>query len=169
MELEVGLPEVDHPFSTEHNLAVRLVVSDRSEIDLMFAYGYPKYRSRLVIDDEAPSGIGGGQRLPGAPGGGSIGTRDHSAMNLQVESAESELASAMPEGGFTSWLATTAISTLALVVLGLGLVATLSPGRKRGRHNVRGRGQHLAHPSRNNHRAKVAATAASGAASGPGP
>ena len=169
VELEVGLPEVDHPFSTEQNLAVRLVVSDRSEIDLMFAYGYPKYRSRLVIDDEAPPALAVANVYRELPEAARLVPETNSAMNLQVESAESELASAMPEGGFTSWLATTAISTLALVVLGLGLVATLSPGRKRGRHNVRGRGQHLAHPSRNNHRAKVAATAASGAASGPGP
>ena len=157
VELEVGLPEVEHLFPAGRNLAVRLVVSDRSEIDLMFAYGYPKYRSRLVIDDEAPAALAVASIYPGLPDAARLVPEINSAVTLQVESADSESASARPEGGFTSWLATTAISTLALAVLGLGLVATLSPGRKRGRHNTRGRGQHLAHPSRNHPRAKIAA------------
>lgn len=164
VELEVRLPEVDHPFPAGRNLAVRLVVSDRSEIDLMFAYGYPKYRSRLVIADEAPLPVAVAYVYGGLPEQARLTPEINSDVSLQVESAGSEPASAAPVGGFTSWLATTAISTLALVVLGLGLVATLSPGRKRGRHNTRTRGQHLAHPTRSNHGAK-AAVSASGSSS----
>ena len=83
------------------------------------------------------------------------------ATSFESETADSAGPAGLSEG-FTSWLATTAISTLALAVLGFGLMAALTPGRKKGRHFVR-RGQHLAaHPMGTSTRSAVAASSARG-------
>jgi hypothetical protein len=168
-ELEVELPALDHPFQNGHDLTVRVVVSDRSDADLMFAYGYPAYRSRLQIDDEAPPPSTAGALYSLAPEDARLVPEVAEDLTLQIETADGTPSSTIPEGGFSSWLASTALSTLALIVLGLGLMATLGSGRKRGRHNIRTRGQHLAHSTRASHRPELVVSSSMSSRSMVGP
>jgi hypothetical protein len=167
-EMQVQLPTLDHPFPAGHDLTLRIVVSDRSETDLMFAYGYPAYRSRLMIGDEAPPQSIVANVYPYVPATARLVPDISRDPTVEVATTSGPV-SATSEGGFTSWLATTALSTLALLVLGLGLMATLGPGRKRGRHNVRSRGQHLAHSSRASQRSELAVSSSSSSTSRVGP
>ena len=159
-EVEVAMPAIDHPFSDGHSLGVRVVASDRSDIDLMFAYGYPKFRSRLVISDEAPAATTLATTYFETPPAARLIEPAPVATSLEAETVDTAERAGLG-AGFTSWLATTAISTLALAVLGFGLLAAVTPGRKRGRHFVR-RGQHLAgQTSGTSPRSEVAVSSAS--------
>ena len=158
-EVEIPLPEIDHSFQSGHDLAVRIMVSDRSDTDLMFAYGYPKYRSRLVVSDEAPPALMSANSYLATPPQARLIEEAPAAAAVEAESLAQQASSGLGEG-FTSWLVTTAISTLALAVLGFGLVATLTPGRRKGRHGVR-RGLHRADQRIGiSHRSELAASAA---------
>jgi len=130
VETEVALPRIDHVFEQGRHLGVRIVVANTSDTDMMFAYGYPKFRSRLTISPEAP--------LAEA----TTASVDQSAARAPIERLERVKSRTMASVGFerereiaslTPWMATLTVSTLLLLFLGVILVFTLSPhGRREG-------------------------------------
>ena len=133
VETTLDFDQIDHRFGDERYLAVRVVVSEESESDVMIAYGYPKYRSRLTVGSEPPATAA-----------------ETTIVASQAASSDSEIrADKMPRvrlalsvqdldvGGIGStwqWLASLALSTIALVVLGGFLISRLA---KAGRHERR--------------------------------
>lgn len=128
-EITVALPQIDHVFAEGRHLGIRIVVSEGSGTDMMFAYGFPKYRSRLIVSAEplvvtteasvAPPPI---TRAPLDRLGL---VKPLSILRLQEGPADIN--------SLTPWLATLTGSTVILVVLGVVLVFTLSPHGRRER------------------------------------
>lgn len=142
-ETEVALPAIDHSFAGGRYLGVRIVVSEESESDLMFAYGYPKFRSRLTLSAEAPPAMLEATAAPltqQAPA--SLETLARVKPPASTVTVEAETAGDI--GSLTPWLATLTASTVILVILGVVLVFTLTPHGRRersrlGSHGSRGR------------------------------
>lgn len=143
VETQVALPAIDHVFAGGRHLGVRIVVSEKSESDMMFAYGHPRYRSRLTISTDAPVALAEAtaaalnQPAPQASLQTLERVKPHSTVMVEVESA-GDISSLTP------WLATLTASTVFLVILGVVLVFTLSPHGRRersrfGSHGSRGR------------------------------
>ena len=138
-ETTVSLPEIDHVFAEGRHLGIRIVVASNSGTDMMFAYGFPKFRSRLIVSTEPP-----------------VLTTEASLVSPPTTLASIDrlervkpLSVLVPLRGpadidsLTPWLATLTGSTVILVILGVILVFTLSPhGRrersKRGARQPRG-------------------------------
>jgi hypothetical protein len=143
VETEVALPVIDHVFGEGRHLGVRIVVSERSETDMMFAYGYPKYRSRLTVSPDAPLALAEAAappaQLPALASVERLGrVKPLSSVTVETEAEPGDIDSLTP------WLATLTASTVLLVILGVVLVFTLSPHGRRersriGAHGVRGR------------------------------
>lgn len=134
-ESTLYFPEQDVAFAAGHSLVVRVVVDPGSETDLMFAYGYPKYRSRLVVSDEAPAELMEAAAAAAHPQSPPPvdGRRGRSAVAEVTSSMATPPPSATTPGAeFQGWLATMAITTIGLVLLGAGFTVTLVP--RRGRH-----------------------------------
>lgn len=129
-ETTVSLPEIDHVFTEGRHLGIRIVVSETSETDMMFAYGYPKFRSRLIISSQPPVAVAEVALAAPPVTLASIGRLD------VVKRFSPLLAPADSPGeldSLTPWLATLTASTVILVMLGVVLVFTLSPHGRRER------------------------------------
>lgn len=132
-ESSIDLPEIDHRFEQGRYLALRIVVSDRSDSDLMLAYGYPKQRSRFTISAEPPVLLAETtvRFEPESPA--------DTTMNLermrQLTSMQT-FPGGDPDGGGTVWLwaVPLALSTLVLIGLGAFLLSGLT---KPGKHERR--------------------------------
>lgn len=135
-EAVVDFPEVDHRFEERRYLGVRIVVSARSETDLMLAYGYTEHRSRLTIYAEAPA----------RPVETSVAAAATPAEDVVI-AATPPSAPALPDvetphaPSVWPWLLTLLVSTVALVVLGALLMSSLT---RPGRHERLPGGQHVA-------------------------
>jgi len=143
VETEVALPAIDHVFADGRYLGVRIVVSEKSESDMMFAYGYPKYRSRLTLSSDAPPALAETtvQTAPLASLETLERVKPSPIVTIEIEAAGDI-------GSLTPWLATLIASTVLLVILGVVLVFTLSPHGRRersrfGSHGSRGRNRTL--------------------------
>lgn len=131
-ESSIDFPEIDHRFAQGRYLAVRIVVSDRSDTDLMFAYGYPKQRSRLTISAEPPVLLAETtvRFEPESPADETMNLeRMRHLTSMQAFPGD-------PDGGGTVWLwaVPLALSTLALIGLGAFLLSGLT---KPGKHERR--------------------------------
>jgi hypothetical protein len=128
-ETTVSLPQIDHVFAEGRHLGIRIVVSDKSGTDMMFAYGFPKYRSRLIVSAEPPAiTTEASVALPPitlAPLDRLGLVKPLSFLTFQEGPADIN--------SLTPWLATLTGSTVILVVLGVVLVFTLSPHGRRER------------------------------------
>lgn len=124
---------VDHGFGEGRNLGVRVVVSESSESGLILGYGYPKQRSRLTIDAEAPlpPAADAAVFLASGPVESEIITEKAHRLDL-VLSVQPVVTDTI--GASWLWLAPLGLSTVALVVLGAFLLARLT---KPGRHELR--------------------------------
>jgi len=150
VETVVHLPAIDHVFAHDRFLGVRIVVSERSESDIMFAYGYPKYRSRLTLSPDAPAALAEetaslSQLSPPA-------TWNRPLERMKPQSTVIAEVAGEGAGGIdslTPWLATLTVSTVLLVLLGVGLVFTLTP------HGRRERSKNGSHGSRGGNRAVI--------------
>ena len=138
-ENTVSLPQIDHAFADGRHLGIRVVVSETSDTDMMFAYGFPKYRSRLIVSAEPPV----------AASVASAATPPTTLASLDRLGVVKPMSVLMSQEGpadinsLTPWLATLTGSTVILVVLGVVLVFTLSPHGRRersrpGSHAARG-------------------------------
>lgn len=127
-ETTVALPQIDHAFADSRHLGIRIVVSESSDTDMMFAYGYPKYRSRLIISAE-----------PAPVVSEAIAAPSESVPNAPLQRVKPLRPTVIEVGGqgdinsLTPWLATLTASTVILVMLGVILVFTLSPHGRRER------------------------------------
>jgi hypothetical protein len=135
VESTVAFPEpVDHGFADGRYLGLRIVVSEDSDSDLMFAYGYPKYRSRLVMSSEAPPALA--ETVVSPPQSVPLA----SVARLERVKPITRWMVVDQETGdidsLTPWLATLSASTVLLVILGVVLVFTLSPHGRRERIRV---------------------------------
>ena len=142
-ETVVALPVIDNAFADGRYLGIRIVVSEESESDLMLAYGYPKFRSRLTVSAEAPPALLEADAPPmtqAAPASlEALARVKPPPSNVAVE-----IETAGDIGSLTPWLATLTASTVLLVILGVVLVFTLTPHGRRersrfGSHGSRGR------------------------------
>jgi hypothetical protein len=129
VESNVVLEEIDHEFGNSRSLAVRIVVSEASESDMMFAYGYPKHRSRLTISSEPPPGgldvVALAAPAPFADAASDV-ERTRRLSSLPIS------ASAVAESGASvwQWVVPLGLSTVLLTALGSVLVSRLvRPGR----------------------------------------
>jgi hypothetical protein len=131
VETTVPLPPIDHRFEAGRHLGVRIVVSNVSETDMIFAYGYPRYRSRLTITPDAPMAVTVASVQPPAQSTPAPIERLERVKPLSAVSVEVE--EARDISSLTPWLATLTASTVLLLVLGVILVFTLSPHGRRER------------------------------------
>jgi hypothetical protein len=141
-EATIALPQIDHVFGEGHHLGIRIVVSEKSETDMIFAYGYPKYRSRLIISSEPPPVVA---EASVASPPSTLASRERLERVKPVSPARLSAQQAADIDSLTPWLATLTGSTVILVALGVVLVFTLSPHgrRERTRSGARGpRSQH---------------------------
>jgi hypothetical protein len=143
VETEVVFPAVDHQFADGRHLGVRIVVSETSEADMMFAYGYPKYRSRLTVSPDTPLAM---TEMAAAPIAAPVlpASVDRMQQVKPFSTAGAEVEEVVGTGSLTPWLVTLTGSTVLLVILGVVLVFTLSPHGRRersrfGSHGSRGR------------------------------
>jgi hypothetical protein len=142
-ETVVAMPAIGKSFANGRYLGVRIVVSEESESDLMFAYGYPKFRSRMTLSAEAPPALVEATAAPIAPAApASLETLARVKPPPPTVAVEVETAGDI--GSLTPWLATLTASTVLLVILGVALVFTLTPHGRRersrfGSHGSRGR------------------------------
>jgi hypothetical protein len=130
VESTVDLPAIDHQFDDERYLAVRVVVAASSESDMMFAYGYPKQRSRLTIYPEPPVATPA-ETIPAA--GPTAASEDELSTDKAHRLSLSPPPTVEPsdEGGSVwPWLVTLGLSTAALVALGAVLVSGLTRSGK---------------------------------------
>jgi hypothetical protein len=128
-ETTVSLPQIGHVFAEGRRLGMTIVVCEGSDSDMMFAYGFPKYRSRLIVSAE-PLVVTVEESV--APPPITLAALDR----LGVVKPLSVLASQQGPAdinSLTPWLATLTGSTVILVVLGVVLVFTLSPHGRRER------------------------------------
>ena len=144
VEALIDFPEVDHHFEERRYLGVRIVVSDDSETDMMFAYGNTNQRSRLTIYPEPPvrpaevavATVETVATPPVAP------VEDVAvAVAPPVETDLPIRESAAGEEPVWPWLITLVVSTVALVAVGAILMSSLT---KPGRHERLPGGEHLA-------------------------
>ncbi len=141
-ETGVVLPAIDHVFAERRYLGVRIVVSESSETDMMFAYGYPKYRSRLMISPDAPLVLAEVSAPAAQPPAQASVERLERVKPPPPVTVEVEVAGDIDS--LAPWLATLTASTVLLVIIGVALVFTLSPRGRRersrfGSHGARGR------------------------------
>jgi hypothetical protein len=132
-ESSIDFPEIDHRFEQGRYLALRIVVSDRSDSDLMLAYGYPKQRSRLTISGEPPV------LLAETTVRFESESPADTTMNLermrQLTSLQSFLGGDPDDRGTVwLWAVPLALSTLVLIGLGAFLLSGLT---KPGKHERR--------------------------------
>jgi hypothetical protein len=137
VETVVDIGAIDHRFAERRHLAVRIVVSEASESDLIFAYGFTAQRSRLTVYPNPPVS--------------SVETTVPTASTpvddvaVEAESPADEVqATAQPPMAAVSvgpWLITLVASTIALVALGAVLMSSLT---KPGRHERPRGGGHSA-------------------------
>lgn len=137
-EAVVDFPEVDHRFQDRRYLGVRIVVSARSETDLMLAYGYTEHRSRLTIYAEAPARP---VETSVAPASTPVEDVVVAATPPSAQAGLQGLDSPNPATSVWPWLLTLLVSTVALVVLGAFLMSSLT---RPGRHERLPGGQHVA-------------------------
>ncbi|MEX1124305.1 MAG: hypothetical protein WD895_02955 [Acidimicrobiia bacterium] len=141
VETEVFLPPIDHGFDDGRHLGVRIVVSESSETDMMFAYGYPKYRSRLTISPDAPPALAEATLAPPAQSP-ALASIERLERVKPLSPVTVEVRGAGNIGSLTPWLATLTASTVLLVALGVILVFTLSPHGRRERSKSDTHGSH---------------------------
>ncbi len=130
-EVVIGFDPIDHHFTEGRRLAIRVVVPESSESDLMLAYGFPNYRSRLTIFREQPmtSVVVNEAAAP------EIDAHDHSErVRRSTNATPGPVVSAPVSESPWSWLGTVAFSTITLLVLGAFLVRGLT---RPGRHEAR--------------------------------
>lgn len=130
VETTVALPAIDHVFENGRHLGLRIVVSDLSETDMMFAYGYPKYRSRLTMSPDPPPAQAETTAEPPAPST-SLASTERLERVKPLSTFTVEIEAAGDIGSLAPWLATLTASTVLLLVLGVVLVFTLSPHGRR--------------------------------------
>jgi len=137
-ETTVSLPPIDHAFADGRHLGIRIVVADDSGTDMMFAYGFPKYRSRLVVSAEplvvTPQASLTPPPITLAPVDRLGLVKPLSVLRFQEGPADIN--------SLTPWLATLTGSTVILVVLGVVLVFTLSPHGRREKSRAGSRPAH---------------------------
>lgn len=129
IESTVDFPEVDHRFDRGRHLGLRVVVSDASESDWIFAYGNTAHRSRLTIFAERPirpveTTIPVDTKPEPASEAAPVLPAAVEVEEVPIEAAQDPTGSLMP------WLVTLVLCTAALVVFGAALMASLTrPGR----------------------------------------
>ena len=130
-ETGVVLPAIDHVFADGRHLGVRIVVSESSETDMMFAYGYPMYRSRLMISPDAPLVLA--EAVAPTSQSRVLASEERLERMKPLSPVTVEVEVAGDIGSLAPWLATLTASTVLLVILGLVLVFTLTPRGRRER------------------------------------
>jgi hypothetical protein len=137
-EATITFDPIDHRFDSGRSLGVRVVVSDSSTSDLMFAYGYPAQRSRVTIYAHAPV----------AAAETTVMAMDAEAnpepMRRSIVETRAQAAAPAPDGSSWAWLVTVGLSALFLMVLGWVLVRSLT---RPGRHEARFVSSHSGLPS----------------------
>jgi len=137
VESNVALDEIDHEFGNSRSLAIRVVVSETSESDMMFAYGYPKHRSRLTISTEPPTGDLEVAALA-APAPFADAASDVERTRRLLSPPVSASASTGPGESISQWVVPLGLSTVLLTALGSVLVSRLvRPGRHEQRFVTR--------------------------------
>ncbi|MGA7097507.1 MAG: hypothetical protein WB245_08065 [Acidimicrobiia bacterium] len=129
VESTATFPAVDHEFGASRYLAVRIVVPAESESDMMFAFGFPKQRSRLTFTAAPP--VATTLAVAPAPINPDLeGKRtwfSPPATAIVPTSADE----ARPESsGLAPWLATMAITTGLLALFSLTMLTKLGSGAK---------------------------------------
>jgi hypothetical protein len=138
VETVVDIGAIDHRFAERRNLAVRIVVSEASDTDLIFAYGFTAQRSRLTIYPHPPAGsVVTTVPAPSAPVEDIVIEAALPADEIQVTTGQLPMAAV----SVWPWLITLVASTLALVALGAVLMSSLT---KPGRHERPQGGGHAA-------------------------
>jgi hypothetical protein len=127
VETTVPFDEIDHRFEQGRYLAVRVVVSDSSDTDVMFGFDRPRYRSRISFGDE-PAVI-----VPPDPAQSTRSSVDEDlARSRRLD--ETALLRLDQDLGSTpsspaQWLWTMGISTILLLALCLVLMIDLRRAR----------------------------------------
>ena len=129
VESNVAFEEIDHQFGNSRSLAVRIIVSEASESDMMFAYGYPKHRSRLTISTEPPAGVPAVAALTAPPL--SLDAASDVERTRRLSSPPVATAASAGSGeSILQWVVPLGLSTVLLTALGSVLVSRLvRPGR----------------------------------------
>jgi hypothetical protein len=132
-ESKLDFEPIEQRFGADRFLGVRIVVPDSSESDMMLAYGYPKYRSRLTIHTEPPPPpVETVAVSPASPSGENEISVDK--MNRLTPGVPGPTAESDDTTSASTWAVSLVLSTLMLVVLGAFLVSRLT---KPGRHERR--------------------------------
>ncbi|MGH8950053.1 MAG: hypothetical protein ACRDX9_01395 [Acidimicrobiia bacterium] len=129
IETTVDFDAVDHVFEERRHLGVRIVVSDSSEADMIFAYGNTTQRSRLTLYAEPPTPIPVETTIATEPA-----PVDDAVVPFEPVVAEDispPVEAAADVASMGPWLITLAMSTVALAAFGSLLISSLS---KSGRH-----------------------------------
>ncbi|HEY7469889.1 MAG TPA: hypothetical protein VIC07_10230 [Acidimicrobiia bacterium] len=126
-ESVLALDPIDHDFADWRYLAVRVVVTESSESDVMLAYGYPKQRSRLTIYSEQPD-IPVTNAADESPQPAGADFREKPRHSREVSAADFVETDDLQ--GDWAWVTTMVISTIVLVGFGVFLITRLTrPGR----------------------------------------
>lgn len=129
-ETVVDFGHLDHEFRDGRHLGVKVVVDDSSEADAMLAYGFPSVRSRLTVYEDEP--------VAPAPSEATVVTIDGRVNTEQMRRTDTWTPPPAPDPGPATsspgWMATTLVSSAALVLLGAFLLGRLT---RPGRHEAR--------------------------------
>ncbi len=129
VESTATFPIVDHEFGASRYLAVRIVVTTESESDMMFAFGFPKQRSRLTFSDTPP--VATTVAVAPAPVNPDLEGKRTWFVPPATAIVRPSANDAPPESsGLAPWLATMAITTGLLALFSLTMLTKLGSGAK---------------------------------------
>ena len=141
VESRLDFDSIDHEFAEGRHLAVRVVVSESSESDMMIGFGYPKHRSRLTIHAAPPPPPEEAEAvsLASVPVDNEIVTEKVHRLGQLLSAQELESDTTAASG---PWVVSLALSTLALTALGATLISKLTKLGRHERRFVTGRAGH---------------------------
>lgn len=135
VESTASFPAIDHEFGVSRFLAVRIVVPTESDSDMMFAFGFPKYRSRLSFTDTPPvvTTLSVAAATTPAPGNTELEEKRtwFSPSFSTIENTSNASRSSQDgsrSAGLAPWLATMAVTTGLLALFSLTLLTKLGSG-----------------------------------------